>query len=679
MSIMDEATIPPSGGMSGQTEAKRPGFPADPYRIQQALWRGKRWLIGATVGGLIAGLVVAKLVMVSDYETTVVLKYDGDVEVGDLQSSRYALGPAADALSRQSVLRRVREETGLDATLTSLGKWIVYDVDFRSGTLRFSVTGETGEEAAEFAHIVTDILLAYHKERQSRRIENEIARTGKRIGAAEREAEEARERYNEFREKHGIAHLSTEQQSMVQSAASLRAVSELAGSEIRALEAQVKSLEAHLVSTPKTNFVSEGSSPERAAYNRLRHELASASATLSPEHPRVQALEQQVSQMRSRLQAGGGPNSSGGGLVAVNATYQAVQGQLRQAQSNLAALRERQKGLSGMADKAQNRVEAFSDIEGKASGLLAEVTVNEALLSGLQATEAALEDALRDPPSGFSVLDPGAVPEYPIRNKMKLVAFVAIIALSILFALLFVLWREFRGLLLKTPTEVAFWGNGPVVAATAWPDDPPGLDELVAGLDDFAPEARGNMLVLGASPGEGWLATELAHRLDSDWFPTQYRPSSVPSTPSAPPVERGPLQTPPPSGPYPLHGAGSPSTAAATQAQRASTPPSQAAAAQPQRTSTPPSEALRVISRARLVRFEAWQGPFEGQALRRAARLADRVVVLVRSGALSAPQLHKLRHRLGRETGIGYLVVGLPDEFRTLPDRAGNVAAFWNA
>lgn len=671
---MDKSSTPQSHTMSEITKAKRPGLPADPYRVLQALLRGKRWLVGAAVGGLIAGLLVAKLALHSDYETTVVLKHEPVVNIGDLQST-LSLEPAADALMRQSVLRKIRDETGVDATLKELSAWINYDTDYRSGILRFSVTGETGELAAEYARIVTDVFIAYHKDQQSRRIESEIARTAKRIDAAEHEAEEARERYNEFREKHGIADLSTEQKSMIESAATLQANSELAGAEIRALEATIKSFESHLADTPKTSFVSEGTSPERAAYNGLRQELASASATLSPSHPRVQALQHQVSEMRSQLRTGGGPGSSGGGLVEVNASYQAVQGELRDTQSQLAALRERQKGLSDMAERSQNRVDSFSDIEGQASGLLATVTVNEALLRKLQGAEAALENGLRDPPSGFVVLDPGAVAEYPVRNNMKLVAFAAIPTISVLLALLFVLRREFRGLLLKTPVEVAFWGNGPVIAATAWPDDPEGLDELVAGLDDFAPEARGNLLVLGATPGEGWLATELAHRLDTDWFPT-HPPSATPSRPSGPPVGRGPLQTPPPAGPYPIGGARS---RPGGQAQRVSTPPSQASAAPAQWGSTPRSEALAVISRTRLVRFEAWEGPFEGQALRRAARLAGRIVVLVRSGALSAPQLYKLRHRLGRDTGIGYLVVGLPEEFRTLPDRAGDVGAFWNA
>ena len=169
--------------------------------------------------------------------------------------------------------------------------------------MRFTVSGETGEDAAEYARVVTDVFMAYHKERQSRRIEAEIARTEKRIEAAEDEAEEARQLYNEFREKHGIADLSTEQQSMVESAAELRADSEFAVSEIRAIEAQVASLEAQLASTPKTSFVSGGTSPERATYNQLAAGAGERKSHAFSGHPRVQALEQQVSQLRSQLRS----------------------------------------------------------------------------------------------------------------------------------------------------------------------------------------------------------------------------------------------------------------------------------------------------------------------------------------------------------------------------------------
>ena len=145
----------------------------------------------------------------------------------------------------------------------------------------------------------------------------------------------------------GSSIFSSEQQSIVGSAAELRANSEFAELEIGVLEAQVRSLEAELASTPKTSFVSGGGSPERATYDRLRGELVNARASLSPDHPRVQSLEQQVAYLRSQLRAGGGARSSGEGLAGQNATYQAVEGQLRTAKSDL-------NSSSGASERAQS-------------------------------------------------------------------------------------------------------------------------------------------------------------------------------------------------------------------------------------------------------------------------------------------------------------------------------------
>jgi hypothetical protein len=504
---------------------------------------------------------------------------------------------------------------------------------------------------------VSDIFIEYHEDRHAMRVETEIGRINKRIAAAEGETEIARRRYNEFRDTHGIADLSTEQRSTLESAVNLRAQSELAASEVRALEAQIESLQAQLASTPQTRVIATGKSPERAAYEELRRKLATARATLSGNHPRVQALQHQVDQLRAQLRAGGTSNS-GDGLLATNTTYQAISMELRTAQVSLEALRERQRGLADLAEKAHQRVEAFSGIEGEASALLAEVKVNENLVRRLRQTEATLEDALRHPSSGFAIIDPGSVPEYPVRNKMKLIVFGAVPLLSFGLALFFVLRGEFRGLRVQTPAEVAFWGSGPVLGTTSWPNDPHGLDELVAGLDDYAPGAVGNVLIVGGSPAEAPLAAELADRMNSDSIIAKRAPDEGASS-------YGPIPTPesirpsPPSGPYPVPRASS-GTALATLP------------------SARPLEAVRSRPLTDHVRLEAWEGALEGQALRRAARLADRVIILVHSGALSALQLNRTQHRLGREGGVGYIVIGLPHTLDSLADRAGDVAEFWH-
>ena len=74
----------------------------------------------------------------------------------------------------------------------------------------------------------------------------------------------------------------------------------------------------------------------------------------------------------------------------------------------------------------------------------------------------------------------------------------------------------------------------------------------------------------------------------------------------------------------------------------------------------------------------AWNGPLSGPVLRRAARLAHRVLVVVSSG-LSVIDLTRAPRRLGRDKGIGYVLVNLGDEYIDLEDRVGPVEAFWQA
>ena len=73
----------------------------------------------------------------------------------------------------------------------------------------------------------------------------------------------------------------------------------------------------------------------------------------------------------------------------------------------------------------------------------------------------------------------------------------------------------------------------------------------------------------------------------------------------------------------------------------------------------------------------AWLGATEGPALRRAARMADRVIVLLTSGAEVFTAVAGLRTRLGRDSGVGVVLLGLTPELLKLPDRVGDVESFW--
>lgn len=74
----------------------------------------------------------------------------------------------------------------------------------------------------------------------------------------------------------------------------------------------------------------------------------------------------------------------------------------------------------------------------------------------------------------------------------------------------------------------------------------------------------------------------------------------------------------------------------------------------------------------------AWNGPLSGPVLRRAARLAHRVMVVVSSG-MSGIDLARVRTRLGRDQGVGYVLVNVGDAYVDLEDRVGPVEAFWQA
>ncbi|MGD8608249.1 MAG: hypothetical protein PVH21_13210, partial [Myxococcales bacterium] len=84
--------------------AGRPGWPLDPYRLKRALWNGRRLLVGAGVAGLIVGYLAAKMLLTSGYQTTAVLRYEGEFDLPGLPPTRDAIGPAADALKQQAVL-----------------------------------------------------------------------------------------------------------------------------------------------------------------------------------------------------------------------------------------------------------------------------------------------------------------------------------------------------------------------------------------------------------------------------------------------------------------------------------------------------------------------------------------------------------------------------------------------
>jgi uncharacterized protein involved in exopolysaccharide biosynthesis len=81
--------------------------------------------------------------------------------------------------------------------------------------------------------------------------------------------------------------------------------------------------------------------------------------------------------------------------------------------------------------------------------------------------------------------------------------------------------------------------------------------------------------------------------------------------------------------------------------------------------------------RARMPSLRLWDEADRVQALRRASRESARVLVLVEAGAHAALELIGLRRLLGRDDGIGLVVLGLGPELALLRDRVGDDSDFW--
>jgi uncharacterized protein involved in exopolysaccharide biosynthesis len=641
----------------------RPGLPVHPYRLYRALMAGKWWLLGAAVLGLALGVGIAKLLMGSNYEAAASLKYEGvRSPSGEGRSDPAEVGSLAEAFLIEPVLRNTRQQLNLQTPLTALRARIEVDADTRAGTVRVRTGADASEQAAELANTLGEVFMRYHRERREQQLRSEISRVERRMRPAREALGEARATYDAFRETHGIADLSNEQQRGIETAAELQAQRDVAQSDIEALKARIQQLRRDVRTTPRMEVTSSQASAEARELSETQAALSAARASLSDDHPRVQALEQRVGTLRLRLHSNEG-NRRGLEQMGTSSRRSTLETSLSEAQAELESAHQRLASLQELSAQAKERVAALSDIEGEASALLSQVRIHERVLNDLEEEHAQLIDLVGEPTSGFRVLTRATPPEHPEPSRRKVLAALLSPTLLLLLAAGVLLTRELWGGRLWTPAEVAYWGGAPVVGTTGWPRDPQGLDALVADLDDFVPTSAGEMLVVGVNERTAPLAREVADWLREDWSDTRLF-GAVPSAPApAHPPSR--TLTPP----------------TVTTAQMVVVPSTPHVAAlprdpRPHQANVDPGNRTEASPR---LRVRPWLGPACGQGLRRAARLADRVLVTVQAGHATAAELAATRTRLGRDGGIGFVVVDLPPDLTRLADRVGPVEDFWMA
>lgn len=415
-----------------------------------------------------------------------------------------------DTVKLPNALAEVRQRMGLSQTLESLARRISAEEGRGSNILLIQGKADSAEEALRLTGTITQVFLDGRTAVERTRAEEQLRALGEEIGRVHAGLQTAREQYDRFRQENGISDLALDREAAIEEAALLRAEVYRSRVEMGSEEAKEALLRsaAHR-ERPKVVLSETQSRAVEQKLLELRTELTARRASLSDEHPEVQGLAAAVTALEGRRS--GAPVLTDQ-TVGANPQWMFIQQGLIGASVGREAAQRKWQSFTRLEDSARERVARLSAMEGQASLLLAEMHLAENRLSGLKAAQREAEATVHQAAAGFRVLDEADLPTLPTRSYRRLVAIVVPL-LSSLCAALVCAAQALRGLKLWTPPELAFWGHAPVVAASAWPASPEGLEELALDLGEPLSSTSGSTLLLALAPARTGQAVELASRL----------------------------------------------------------------------------------------------------------------------------------------------------------------------
>lgn len=621
------------------------GSAVDPARLRRAFW-GARWLVtGALLLVVAAAIPVARWIAPLDYVARASFLWERPLSADDPAGDARALRTLIDSVELPTNLAEVRRRFRIHKTLPELGVAVQVTAEDRSSLVVVTARDTDPVRAANIANGMVEVFLARSRDAEAERRRQNVRLLQSDLDQARGVRDQASGRYDAFRRRHGIIDLSLDTQRAIEQAASLRAAAELARADASGEQARADILRSQSRQLPRSTVhetpAAESSSPEREQLARARTELSEARARYSSEHPTVQLLEARVDTLQAEAAraASSATLPASNRVVVPSGRYQAMQGTVLDAEAQRQVALERTRSYEELQLAADERLRQLGAVEGEASSLLADQRVAEAHVTDLETLQARAVDAARSPSAGLRFVNRARSPDSPESRGRQRLAMVGLPAIALLFVLGAVVLRAMWGLRVHTPAELAYWSKGPVVGASSWPREPENLYALVEELDDLYPEATGTTLVVGATSAEREAARQVAQGMAE----TSVEPIAGPRETwdaAEPSIEQPESRT---------------WLARVGQGE------------------------LSVASRGPLVprNVKTWMGDVAGPALRQSARLADRVLVLVRAGTLTPAEVADVRTRLGREDGIGYLLVGVDPADEDLPDREGPVEAFW--
>ena len=512
---MDDATDDFEEEGEQAAKPKRPGFPVEPRRLLRVLADHRKPLLKgfliATAVALLASFFVPKT-----YESTAQLLFEGTPAL-ERQDSR----PSADAFVESALapsrLREVRNRLDWDVSLSELEDQVDVSLESESAMYIYGRAG-TAEEAQALAQTLLDVFLAGQASFNAQRLKRLTEENRGSLERARETRQEAAQAYEVFREKSGKPDLIHEQEQLLERAAALRSNSDEAAVEVAAQQARIGELEKAQRELPRQIVASATKgSPVDSPLAEARSELAAARASLSDQHPRVQALKQRVASLQAQRK--GQRAEVGERTLAANPARASVDQQLATARAALAAAKERESALRVLLQATTEEAALLAPEEGEARQIVGALEVANKRVDELSARAATLRDAALGPVTGFRLLSAPMLPEESKLSTQYVLVLVMLPILTVLILALVFIVRQLRSLTVEAPREVAWWGNGPVLGTSVWPRDSEALESFVNELEDHGVYGAGRTLVVPATEAEREIACSFAMRLaEAPWL-----------------------------------------------------------------------------------------------------------------------------------------------------------------
>ena len=621
----------------------RPGVPVDAGRLFTAIRRHWRVIPTAVAAGALLGLAIAALLVKPSYTAKATLLWEPPSEADPSDRSFLT---QVDSIKLASNLKEVKRRLRSKNTVDELKEKINLLFDGQSHLVVIEATDSTAKGAVNLANTVVDVFLNYQRTIGRDRGGERLKRVDADIAAAQSQLKSARDAYDAFRREIGVSDFEVELRLALQKVDSLKQQIETSRSEATIEAAKEEQYRRQKDAAPATMVSATSvSNPDEATLAAVRSQLATERGHLSADHPTVLRLQRQVESLEAKIRANPGGGVQGPVSIIRNADRAAAESGLALSRVAREAAEARAESAKKALEEANVALARLSSVQGRAQQLLSAIAAQETHRNELEGLNVRTRDQIRSAASDFRVVTPAAAPDKPNPSKRRAVV-IRTPVIALVIALLGIVGYELRGLRVHTAREAGFWANAAVIASSTWPREQTTLGQLIDELSDAAPAVRGTTLVVGARVNEVPLAREIAY-----WL------SHLTSSTG---VQRGVVGAD-----EPVVGPDFVSRAANMQVGGRGLAAAGGGTALIRRG----SESLTIA--------QAWDGPPHGPSLRRASRLADRVLVVVAAGTMSCTEVSQLRSRLGRSNGIGVLLVGLNPEFVKLPDRVGEVAAFW--